>query len=291
LKPCAVKTSMKRLRWKKISLELLGIVAGTAVMAAGFNMFLIPHRIAAGGVSGLGVVLFHLYGLPVGLVVLALNVPLFLLAWKFMGWKVVANSLAGTLLLPFMLETLAFLPPVTEDLFLASIYGGILVGLGLGVVFRFHGSTGGTALAALLINRFLGWSSGQGLIGADLLIILLAGVAFGAEVAMLALLSLFITSKVIDVIQEGLSYSKAAIIISDRREEITERIFQELGRGATFLQGWGAYTRSERGIVLCVLPQYQVSRMKNIVREEDPGAFVIIGSVGEVLGEGFQKME
>lgn len=280
---------MKKVRWKKHLFELLGIITGTAIMAAGFNMFLVPNQIAAGGASGLGVILFHLYRIPVGLTVLAVNVPLFLLAWKFLGWRVVAHSLAGTFLLPFMLELLLFLPLVTRDLLLASIYGGILVGIGLGLVFRFHGSTGGTALGALLINRFMGWSSGQGLIGADLVIIVLAGFALGAEVALFALLSLFITSKVIDVVQEGFSVSRAALIITNRRDLITERIFKELDRGATFLKGKGAYTGEERELILCVIPQSQVSRMKSIVIEEDPRAFVIIGSVGEVLGEGFQK--
>lgn len=277
-------------RWKRFFWELTGTIAGTALLASAFNLFLLPNKIAAGGVSGLAVILFHLFQFPVGLTVLAVNIPLFIMAWIFLGWRFVANSLAGTLLFPFMLELLSFLPVVTTDLLLASIYGGIGTGLGLGLVFRSGGSTGGTALAAQLINRFLGLSSGQSLVGADLAIIVAAGFIFNPEVALFALLSLFISSKVIDFVQEGFGFSKAALIISDKQKDICERITGELGRGATLLKGHGAYTGQERGIILCVVSQPQVTRLKNIVKEADPGAFVIVSSVGEVLGEGFKEI-
>lgn len=269
-------------------MEAGGIVFGTALMAAAYNMFLIPHKIAAGGFSGLGIILFHLYHFPVGLTVLLGNIPLFLIAWRSLGWKFVANSLAGTLLLPFMLELLAFLPPVTADLLLASVFGGIGVGLGLGLVFRSRASTGGTALVAQLLHHFWGFSSGYGLMGADLAIILGAGFIFSPEVAMFALLSLFISSKAVDFIQEGFSLSKAALIISaKKKEEITQKILNDLGRGATILEGRGAYSGEKKGIIFCVVSQSQVTRLKSIIRETDPTAFVIVSNVGEVLGEGF----
>jgi len=273
---------------RKYIWDLIGIIIGTAVMAVSFNMFLIPNKIAAGGISGLGVILFHLFQLPVGLTVLLANVPLFILAWSVLGWRIVAHSLAGTILLPFMLELTAFLPLVTTDLLLASVFGGIGSGLGLGLVFRSQGTTGGTALVAQLFNRFWGFSSGQSLIGADLVIIVAAGFVFNAEVALFALLSLFVSGKVIDVVQEGFSFSKAALIISEKNQDaITEKIFEELGRGATFLEGRGAYSGNEKGIILVIVSQSQVTRLKNIVREIDSSAFVIVSNVGEVLGEGF----
>ncbi len=277
-------------RWKKIFWELLGILLGVSILAVSFNIFLIPNKLAAGGASGLGIIFFHLFQVPVGLTVLLVNIPLFTLAWYVLGWKFVAHSLAGTLLLPLMLELTAFLPPVTEDVLLASIYGGIGVGLGLGLVFRSQGSTGGTALGAQLINHYFGLSSGQSLVTADLLIIVAAGFIFSPDVALFALLSIFITSKVIDLVQEGPGYSRAALIISDHQEAISKRILHDLDRGATFLEGTGAYTGEERGIILCVVPQYQVTRLKNIVRDTDPQAFVIVSSVGEVMGEGFRQI-
>lgn len=275
---------------KRYLLELIGVVVGTAFMALSFQAFLVPNQMAAGGVSGLGVILFHLYAVPVGLVVFLVNIPLFILAWVILGWKVVANSLAGTILLPLMLEVFADIPVVTQDMFLASVFGGIGVGIGLGLVFRSHGSTGGTALGALLISHFSQLSSGKSLIGADLAIILASGFVFSAEAAMFALISLFVTSKVIDLVQEGLFYSKAAIIISDENEIIADKIMAEIGRGVTFLKGSGAYTGERREIMLCVLSQSQVTHIKDIVREIDPDAFVIVSNVGEVLGEGFRRI-
>jgi uncharacterized membrane-anchored protein YitT (DUF2179 family) len=272
--------------------ELLGIMLGTALMALSFNMFLIPNKIAAGGISGLGIIFFHLYQFPVSLTVFVANIPLFILAWIILGRKFVAHSLAGAILLPFMLEFTAFLPALTSDLLLASVFGGIGVGLGLGLVFRSQGSTGGTALVAQLINRFWGLSSGQSLVSADLAIILAAGFIFNAEVALFALLSLFISSKAIDFVQEGFSFSKAALIISDKkRDAISQKILEEMGRGATFLEGRGAYSGEGKGIILCVVSQSEVTYLKNIVKEIDPEAFVIVSNVGEVLGEGFARMQ
>ncbi|MGI6308174.1 MAG: YitT family protein [Dethiobacteria bacterium] len=274
--------------WKKYLREIAGIIFGTALMAISYQMFLIPNKIAAGGISGLAIILFHLYGLPVGLTVFAGNVPLFILAWRYRGWKFVANSLAGTILLPLMLELFAFVPLLTSDLLLASLFGGIGLGVGLGIVFRSRGSTGGTALIAQLINHLWGWKSGYGLIGADLAIVVSAGFIFGAEVALFALLSLFVSSKVVDFVQEGFSLSKAALIISDKeRDVLAARILEELGRGATFLEGRGAYSGVKKGIIFCVVSQSQVTRLKDLVRETDPQAFIIFSNVGEVLGEGF----
>lgn len=276
--------------WRKYAWEMLGILIGSAFTAASFNMFIIPNKIAAGGISGLGVILFHLFEIPVGATVLLANIPLFLLAWIFMGWKFVGHSLAGSLFFPLMLEITGFLPLVTGNLFLASIFGGIGSGIGLGIVFRSQGSTGGTAIAAQLINHFWGLGSGLGLIIADFLIVILAGIIFGPELAMFALISLFISSKFIDLVQEGFAVSRAALIISSQRELIAAKIMEKLERGATFLDGRGAYTGEEKGIILCIIPQSQVSRLKKIVKEIDPGAFVIVSSVSEVLGEGFQQV-
>lgn len=277
-------------QWKQYLWNLAGITAGSAILAAGFALFLIPNKIAAGGASGLGIILFHLYQFPVGLTVLLVNVPFFVLAWLFLGWRVVAHSLLGSFIFPLLLVLMEPLPAVTSDLLLASVFGGIASGIGLGLVFRFQGSTGGTSLGALLINYFWGFSSGQSLIVADLLIILASGFIFNAEVALFALLALLVSARVIDIVQEGFAYSKAALIITGEKEKIASRIMHELDRGATFLEGRGAYTGDERQIILCILPQSQVTRLKNIVRETDPNAFVVVTNVGEVHGEGFRRI-
>jgi len=274
---------------KTLTFEMLGVILGVTIVAASLNMFLIPLQLAAGGFSGLGVVLYHWFGLPVGVTILIANIPLFIAALIIMGKKVVINSVLGTLLLPAMVELLAFLPAVTDDILLASVYGGVFMGVGLGMVFYFRGSTGGTALGALLLNRLAGVSTGQGLVGSDILIIALAGAILGLEPAMYAALSLFIGSKIIDVFQEGLGLVKVALIISDEKDQITNQIFEELDRGVTFLEARGGYTGQSRDMIICAVTRIQVSFLKNIVYRTDPGAFMIIGSATEVLGEGFRK--
>lgn len=268
---------------------ITGALLGSLVMTFGLNMFLIPNKIASGGVSGLGVILFHTFNIPVGLTILLSNIPLFLAAGKFLGMKFVVRSLAGTFFLSVLVEILAFLPVLTTDLLLASIYGGIILGIGLGIVFRSGGSTGGTALAAQLIKYFFGLSTGQGLLGIDFVIIALAGLVFNAELAMYALISLFVTSKVIDLVQEGLGFSKACYIISDKGPEISRAILTDLDRGVTVLKGEGGFSGREKNILLCVVSQAEVSNLKNIVWNIDPDSFFIISNVHEVLGEGFHR--
>ena len=188
---------------------------------------------------------------------------------------------------PLMLGATGFLPLVTGDLLLSSIFGGIGGGIGLGIVFRSQGSTGGTALAAQLINHFWGLGSGSSLILADMLIVILAGVIFSPELAMFALISLCVTSKCIDLVQEGFAISKAALIISPNKELIAAKVMEDLGRGY-FSEGRGAYTKEKR-YPLCYIPGSGKPAEK-IVKEVDPEAFVIVSSVGEVLGEGFQRI-
>ena len=273
----------------KFARQLLGVFIGSAIMALALNLFLIPNRIAAGGVSGLGVILFHQFGIPVGLTILAFNVPLFLAAWRYLGVKFVFRSLAGTLFLSFLVELFALVPVLTSDLLLATIYGGIILGVGLGIVFRSGSSTGGTALAAQLLNYFLGFSVGQGLLGIDFIVIALAGIVFSAELAMYALISLFVTSKVIDFVQEGLSFAKACLVISSKGPEIAGSILHELDRGVTYLKGQGGFTGKEKEVLLCVVSQAEVTQLKRIVWDIDPDSFVIVSNVHEVLGEGFHQ--
>ncbi len=263
------------------------IFLGTAVMAAAFNMFLVPNRIAAGGISGLGVVFFYLLGIPVGLTILLLNLPLFILAACHFGWRFLSRGLFGAVALSVLVEVLVFLPVVTRDLLLASLYGGILMGVGLAIVFRARGSTGGTVLAAQLLTRFFGFTTGQSLLGVDFLVVALAGLVFNLELAMYALISLFVSARVIDLVQEGFSHSKAALIISGQTELIAKKVLSELNRGATVLTGKGAYTGQTREMVLTVVAQSEVSRLKALVYELDKNAFVIVGNIHEVVGEGF----
>ncbi len=268
--------------------EYIGVLLGTAVIAASFNMFLVPNRIAAGGIGGLGVILFFWLQIPVGLTILVLNLPLFFIGTRLFGFRFVGRGLFGAVALSLLVELFTMLPVMTRDLLLASIYGGIMMGIGIAVVFRARGSTGGTVLAAQILNRLFGFTMGQSLLGVDFLVVVVAGIAFNLELAMYALISLFVTSRVIDLVQEGISNSKAALIISEKSELIAEKVLRDLDRGATIFTGEGAYTGMPKKMVLTVVTQSEVPRLKAIVHEADDKSFVVVGTAQEVLGEGFK---
>lgn len=268
--------------------EYAGVLLGTAVVAAAFQMFLVPNQIAAGGISGLGIILFYLSRIPVGLTILLLNLPLFVIAAKLFGARFIVRGLFGAISLAVLVEVFSFLPAVTGDLLLASLYGGIMMGVGIALVFQARGSTGGTVLAAQVLNKLFGFTIGQSLLGVDFLVVVLAGIVFNLELAMYALISLFVSSRVIDLVQEGLSNSKAALIISEQTEIIAANIMHDLDRGATIFTGKGAYTGQARDMVLTVVAQSEVPRLKNMVHEVDNRAFIIVGNAHEVLGEGFK---
>ena len=276
--------------WQRWARDLAGMLAGSFLVAAGLVAFLIPNRIAAGGVSGLATIIHYLLHFPVGAVILALNVPLFLLSLRELGIPFGIRTLYGTLTLGIWVDVLTpYLKPLTQDLLLAAIYGGVAVGIGMGLVFRFRGSTGGTDLAARLLNKYVHISLGQSLLLIDFMVITAAGIVFSAELAMYALLSLFVSTQVIDLVQEGMGFAKAVYIISERTEEITRAIFRELDRGATSLKGRGLYTGRDREIILCVVSRAQITALKDLVYRIDPQAFVIVTDAREVLGEGFQR--
>jgi len=268
----------------------LGITAGSLITALGLVLFLVPNKIAAGGVSGLATVIHYVFGWPVGLLILILNVPLFLAGLKVLGWNFGIKTLYGTIILSVFTDALALvLRAPTANPLLAAIYGGLMSGVGLGIVFRSGGSTGGTDLAALLFRHFLHISAGMGLIIVDALVISLAALAFNVELALYALLALFLTSRAIDAVQEGGGYAKAALVISDHSDLIASRVLKQMNRGATGIAGRGLYTHQEREILLVVVHRAEVSRLKELVVSIDPRAFVIVYNVHEVLGEGFRQ--
>ncbi len=274
---------------KKVICSYIWITFGALGTALALDLFLVPNRVAAGGVSGLATILYHLLGIPVGWTLLSLNIPLFLLSYRELGLQVVVRSLYGAVATSVFVEALApWLPVPTRDLLLASIYGGALAGIGMGIVLRAHGTTGGTDLVARLVSKYLPVTVGQALLGADFVVISLAGIFFSAELALYALLGLLVTGKVVDLVQEGISYAKAAFIISVRPEEIARAIFRELDRGVTSLPGEGMYTGEKRPVLLCVVAKTEESRLKEAIYRVDPRAFVFITDAHEVLGEGFK---
>ena len=272
--------------------EFLGVTLGVILTALGLDMFLIPNKIAAGGVSGIATILHFLFHLPVGMVMLVLNVPLFLMGIYRMGLAFGFRSLYGTIALSVIIDLLAPVVPVpTHDIMLAGLYGGVLTGLGVGLVFRYKGTTGGTDLLAAIIRTYTGANIGQLLFMVDAGVVLAAGIVFNsAELALYALITIFLTSWLIDLVLEGISYARAFIIISDRSEEIGSSIMEKMDRGVTALYGKGLYTDIDRPVLLSVVNRSEVSQLKEIVYKADPGAFVILTNVHEVLGEGFKEI-
>lgn len=272
-------------------INYIGIAVGAIITAAGLDLFLIPNKIAAGGVSGLATVIHYMAHIPVGVVMLVLNVPLFLFSVKQLGMRFGLHTLFGAVVLSVAIDVIArFAPVITQDIFLSTMYGGVVVGLGMGIVFKYHGTTAGTDLAAKLLNKFTGVSVGQALLAVDFFVIATAGIVFNSfELAMYALISLFVTSKVIDLVQEGRSDTKAFFIISDKPAEVANAIMYDMERGVTVLQGRGGYTQAQRDVLFCVVTSAELSTLKRIIHVTDPGAFVIVADTNEVLGEGFGR--
>jgi len=275
----------------KDALDYFWIAAGSLLIALSLDWFLIPNKIAAGGVSGIATLIHYLFGLPVGAVMIALNVPLFLLGFRELGIKFGLRSLYGMLILSLAVDLMApYLKALTNDPFLACLYGGVLSGVGLGIVFKFKGSTGGTDLAAAILRRFTQTNVGMTLLFIDGLVVLASGIVFNPEQALYALITIVVSSWLIDVVQEGLGYARAFFIISEQNDLIAEKIITELDRSGTCLKGEGVYTRQEKDVLLAVVNRSEVSRLKEIVSQVDPKAFVIVANVHEVLGEGFKPI-
>lgn len=268
----------------------LWITLASAVFALGFDWCYVPNQITLGGMTGLGQIIHAIVpAIPVGSAVIALNLPLFLLGWRLLGWKLLASSLFATAATSLGVDLLAAcysFPPM--DPMLASVFGGALIGLSLGMVFLQGATTGGTDLIARLLKlRFGHLPMGTLVMAVDLVVIALAALAFHSlSSALYGLVSLYISSLVIDRVLYGLDNAKVAYIISDRHEELTRRLL-ELDRGVTLLQGKGAYSGRDKQVILCACARTQIIPVKRAVREIDPDAFVIVCDAHEILGEGF----
>ena len=280
---------MNQLAAKRL-LAWSGITAGSLLVALALDIFLVPNRIAAGGVTGLATIFFYVLKIPVSWTIMLMNIILLLFSYRELGLRLVIKTLYGATVTSVFVELLQHrLPVPTHDLLLASIYGGIMAGLGTGIVLRSGGTTGGTDLVARLIAKFLPITVGQALLGADSVVIIMAGIFFNAELALYALLGLLATSQVIDLVQEGFSFAKAAFIITGHSEEVAQAIFQELGRGVTALAGQGMYTGEQRPVLISVVAKTEESRLKDVVYGVDARAFVFFTDAHEVMGEGFKS--
>lgn len=275
--------------------EFAHVIVGAAIVAVSFNIFLLPNQIASGGVAGFSTLAYALFQFEPAYTQWALNIPLFLAGVVLLGGSITGSilygskTLAGTLLLPFVVYLTRHMEPATSDPLLAAIFGGIGVGLGLGIVFRSNSSTGGTDLAAQIINKYTGLTLGVCVFIMDGFVVASSAAVFGFEFALYALIGLFTTGKTIDMVQVGFGYSKMVMIISEYEEEMKQGVLTKVDRGVTKLAGYGGYTNHEKPVLMCVVSRNEVTKLKRLVQTIDPGAFVIVSNASEVLGEGFKK--
>jgi len=271
--------------------QILLLLAGSFIVAVSFNLFLLPGGIASGGVSGISILVERLFGIQPAYTQWALNIPILLTGWYALGTRFALKSVLGTVMLPlFVLITSAW-PSPTDNVLLAALFGGLGVGLGLGLVFRGQGSTGGLDTAARILQRYTGLRIGLAIACIDGMVIAAAGIVIAPEIALYALIALFVTSKTIDVVQTGIKSSKVAFIISSQPDEVAQSILSGVNRGLTELTARGGYTGDDKTVLMVVVGQHEVSKLKATVGGVDPAAFVIISDTAEVLGEGFQTAE
>ncbi|KJF49335.1 MULTISPECIES: YitT family protein [Bacillus] len=264
------------------------ILIGSAIVAVGFNTLLLPNQIAAGGVSGISTIM-QSFGFEAAYVQWGLNIPLFIAGFYLLGGTFGVKTLVGSVFLPLMVFLTRHIAPVTHEALLAAIFGGVVIGIGIGLVFLGNGSTGGTALAAKIINKYTGLTLGTCLAMMDGLIVLAAMTVFGIEEGLYAVIGVFISSKTIDVVQAGFSHSKIAMIITGHEDEVRQAVFDQIDRGVTKISAVGGYTDHDRPILMCVVGQSQFTKLKQVVKAIDASAFVIVMDAKEVLGEGFKR--
>lgn len=269
--------------------SILAIIIGTIIMGFGINQFNIPNNLAEGGVTGISIIIKILApAMDQGLVYMVLNIPLFIIGWKVLSRTAFVYTILGTISLSAAFSFFDYIlePSLMQDRLLASLYAGVTVGAGLGIIFRYGGTTGGVDIIARWFQIKFGVSIGRTLFLSDILVIGASLVYLSVESAMYTLVAVFIATRVVDFFQDGAYAGKALTIISEHAVDVANELLK-LGRGVTLLSGKGAYSGSDKEVVYCVVSRNEVVRYKNIVQEIDPHAFVVVNDVHEVLGEGF----
>jgi len=280
----------RKLNLKSILLDVLFVLAGSFIYSAAVQMFIDPNRISVGGLTGVGSVLNYLWNFPIGLSVLALNLPLFLLSWKKLGRTFFFKTLFATVVIGLMLDVTEFLPSFGENKLLAAIAGGVCAGAGLGLIFSRGMATGGTDLLAKLVKDwFRGISYGKVILIADALILIGSAVVYRDPWSILySAITVWLSSTVIDTILSGLEKAKSVSIITNRKQEVLQGILKDVNRGATVWNAEGGYTKNGRDVILVVVRSYELFLLKQTVREADPNAFIIVSDASEVFGNGFR---
>jgi len=270
------------------------ILIGCLVQAVAMDVFLIPAQLAAGGVSGLAQIINALTGWPVGTLVLIMNLPLFVIGWRFLGGRrFLVRTIVTVVAYSLMVDALMLWLPkdgVTREPILNAVFGGVIGGLGMGLVFRAQGTTGGTDILARLLGRWRGVPLSQSYLLTDTAIVFVAGLAFGWEAALFAVIALYVSGLAAELAAEGVGIVRAATIITSRPDAIATRVMEDMARGVTGWAGTGMYSGEERHILFVAVSRSEISQLKAIIQSVDPTAFVVIGQAHEALGEGFKPL-
>ncbi|MBN2614829.1 MAG: YitT family protein [Bacteroidales bacterium] len=271
------------------------IVVGSFILASGFVLFITPYKIVPGGVYGVSIVIHYLFNTPVGLVALAFDIPLTIIGIKVLGPRFGIKTVVGFTLTAFFNDGLTYLygyePLVKNDALLSSIFGGLFLGVGVGLIFKSKATSGGTDIIGMIISKYTKLPVGQMMILVDSTIVLLGLIVFQDwKIPLYSLIVIFITGKVVDAILEGINYDKVLFIISDKHQEIGEKIMKDLNRGATLLEGEGMYHHQKKQIIFSVVNRREVTILQEYIHRLDPSAFVTVMNSNEILGEGFKSL-
>lgn len=281
----------KRLTWRQILQRSLLITIGAVFMSIGLEIFLVPNKVIDGGITGISIMLSYLTGWKLGFFIFLLNLPFFFLGYKQIGKTFAVSTLYGIIVLSISTTLLHQVPAFTEDILLASLFGGMILGIGVGIVIRYGGSLDGTEILAILSSKKLPFSVGEIVMFFNIFILGSAGFVFSWDRAMYSILAYFVAYKTMDVVIAGLDESKFVWIISEDSQEIGDAILHRLGRGVTYLSGEGAYSGEDKKVIFCVINRLEEAKLKDIVKEYDSSAFLAVGDIAEVRGGRFKKKD
>lgn len=269
-----------------------GLILGSFLMACSTIFFLLPNKLSTGGFSGISTIVYYLFHIPVGTAMIILNIPLFIIAFLRVGRKFIIKSIFGTIFLSLFMNILDQFPPVTTDKFLACIYGGIIMGIGTSIILKVNGSTGGSDLLSYVIRSFNDrFRSGDLIIAFDTVVIILSIFVFKEiEIGLYSAIAIYLMGKVIDIVFEGVDFTKVMFIISDKSDEIAKIVGNVIQRGSTGIYAKGMHTNEDKTMLFCVGSRNEIIRIKRITTKIDDRAFIVIFNAREVLGKGFKKM-
>ncbi|GGB42154.1 DUF2179 domain-containing protein [Virgibacillus dakarensis] len=267
--------------------DYIKVILGATLVALAYNIFLLPAKLAAGGISGVSTILYELYDLSPAYTQFLINIPIFIIGWLALGKDFSGKTLVGTFWVPFIIYLSSDFPYTITNPLLATIYGGIVLGIGLGIVYKGNGSTGGTAAIAQIVKKFTGLSSGYSQLIVDGFVVISSIIVFNLELTLFALMCIYVTSKVIDMVQLQTSSNKLILIITENEEKIQSIIRNEIDRGLTKIRSVGGYSNNSKTMILCVAEQTEAVHLKRILQQEEPTAFVVFINASEILGRGF----